>query len=56
MGYIIGKKLTSKGYPAMVIVVCATIGAAIGLWQGWITLRPLWKANSKGKDKKTRGS
>ncbi|MDD4228884.1 MAG: hypothetical protein PHU09_05830 [Aminobacterium sp.] len=52
LGYLIGKKLASMGYPDATIMLCATLGAAIGLWQGWLNLRQIWQKTKNDKRNK----
>jgi protein-S-isoprenylcysteine O-methyltransferase Ste14 len=40
------------GYPDATIMLCATLGAAIGLWQGWLNLRQIWQKTKNDKRNK----
>ncbi|HCA40346.1 MAG TPA: hypothetical protein DEP01_01765 [Aminobacterium sp.] len=47
LGYWIGRWLFSRGYPDTVIIGCTLLGAIIGLWQGWLYLKQIWRKNKR---------
>lgn len=43
LGLLLGEKLVEKGFPHWIILVCATLGAFLGIWQAWLWIKKLIK-------------
>lgn len=47
MGLLVGRQVAGKGGPGWAMPVGATLGAIVGLSQGWAMIRPLWKGKGR---------
>lgn len=42
LGFLVGQKLTQKGYPSWITLLLGLAGALFGIWQAWIWVRSIW--------------
>lgn len=49
MGLLIGRQVAGRGGPGWAVPAGATLGAVIGLSQGWSMIRPLWKGKGRSR-------
>lgn len=47
MGLLVGRQVAGKGGPEWAVAAGATVGALVGLSQGWAMIRPLWKGKRR---------
>lgn len=47
MGLLVGRQVAGKGGPGWAVPAGATLGALVGLSQGWAMISPLWKGKGR---------
>ena len=40
---LVGRQAVARGGPLWAVPACTALGALVGMTQGWVMIRPLWK-------------
>ena len=43
LGLLVGRQAVARGGPLWAVPACTALGALVGMTQGWVMIRPLWK-------------